>query len=58
MDIYNMLREERRRELREEAEQGRRLLGLPRGRQTKYPRSGAEREQVHGVRLPFARGKA
>jgi hypothetical protein len=58
MNMYNMLREERRQELYQEAEQQRRLLGLPRGRQTKYTRDVAKREQTYSLRHLFARKKA
>ncbi len=58
MDMYSVLREERRREWREAAEQERRLMGLSRGRQPKYPRNAAKREQTQSLRHPFARRRA
>lgn len=54
-DIERLLREERRRELSEEPQQRRRLMGLPRGR---HPLPACERtpyEAVQNTRLPFAR---
>ncbi len=54
-DMEYMLREERRRELSEEPQQRRRLMGLPRGRHTLSARAWMPYEQAQSTRLPFAR---
>lgn len=60
-DMESMMREERRRELSEEPQPRRRLMGLPRGRQAQYTRGGAGQEQVQVQHLrpafcPLERG--
>ena len=57
-DLETMMREERRRELSEEPQPRRRLMGLPRGRQARDARSGMGQEQIQRMRLAFtsARG--
>ncbi len=53
-DMEHMLREERRRELSEEPQQRRRLMGLPRGRHTLSSRERISYEPTQNARLPFA----
>lgn len=44
MDMYNIVREERQREMREEAERQRRIMGWPAGRRDKSTYSALRRE--------------
>lgn len=53
-DMEYMLREERRRELSEEPQQRRRLVGLPRGRHTLPAHERMPYEPAQSTRLPFA----